>query len=255
MEEKKPNDFTPSELNEPVPIVAGNISSKKTSNDKAKNIRTKTTAIIATALSVIICVLLFIDGFFSYESSITYGYTTQSVYKYFGSFSYLSDSVDGGFLFPALIIFASVIIIIASWIKMKRGLKTICSAAAIIVLITGIIVGKNNFHHASSSYLSYLNITTWRNFYSLGILFYIEIVLLIALLVVCFWEDLKIIKTASTTKKEAVTENQATSSKETTTVVQVASPAEEIKKYKELRDSGIISQEEFDSKKKQLLGL
>jgi len=33
------------------------------------------------------------------------------------------------------------------------------------------------------------------------------------------------------------------------------SDAEEIKKYKELLDSGIISQEEFDAKKKQLLGL
>jgi predicted Zn-ribbon and HTH transcriptional regulator len=34
-----------------------------------------------------------------------------------------------------------------------------------------------------------------------------------------------------------------------------SSPVEEIKKYKELLDSGIITQEEFDAKKKQLLGL
>lgn len=33
------------------------------------------------------------------------------------------------------------------------------------------------------------------------------------------------------------------------------SNAEELKKYKELLDSGIITQEEFDAKKKQLLGL
>ena len=33
------------------------------------------------------------------------------------------------------------------------------------------------------------------------------------------------------------------------------SPAEEIKKFKELLDMGIISQEDFDAKKKQLLGL
>ena len=33
------------------------------------------------------------------------------------------------------------------------------------------------------------------------------------------------------------------------------SSAEEIKKYKDLLDSGIITQEEFDTKKKQLLGL
>lgn len=38
------------------------------------------------------------------------------------------------------------------------------------------------------------------------------------------------------------------------TVVQ-ASPAEELKKFKELLDMGVISQEEFDAKKKQILGI
>lgn len=38
-------------------------------------------------------------------------------------------------------------------------------------------------------------------------------------------------------------------------VVQQLSPAEELKKFKGLLDMGIISQEEFDAKKKQLLGL
>ena len=41
----------------------------------------------------------------------------------------------------------------------------------------------------------------------------------------------------------------------TTIVQQAASPAEELKKMKELLDMGIITQEEFDAKKKQLLGL
>ena len=38
-------------------------------------------------------------------------------------------------------------------------------------------------------------------------------------------------------------------------VVASASNADELKKFKELLDLGIISQEEFDAKKKQLLGL
>ena len=38
-------------------------------------------------------------------------------------------------------------------------------------------------------------------------------------------------------------------------VVQQVSSADELKKFKELLDMGIISQEEFDAKKKQLLGL
>ncbi len=40
-----------------------------------------------------------------------------------------------------------------------------------------------------------------------------------------------------------------------TTVVQQTSAADELKKFKELLDSGVITQEEFDAKKKQLLGL
>ena len=38
-------------------------------------------------------------------------------------------------------------------------------------------------------------------------------------------------------------------------VVQQLSPADELKKHKELLDMGVITQEEFDLKKKQLLGL
>ena len=39
------------------------------------------------------------------------------------------------------------------------------------------------------------------------------------------------------------------------TVVQQTSAADELKKFKELLDSGVITQEEFDAKKKHLLGL
>jgi len=44
-------------------------------------------------------------------------------------------------------------------------------------------------------------------------------------------------------------------SRHSTTIIQEASKADELKKYKELLDQGVISQEEFDAKKKQLLGL
>ena len=38
-------------------------------------------------------------------------------------------------------------------------------------------------------------------------------------------------------------------------VINNSSNADELKKYKELLDMGVISQEEFDAKKKELLGL
>ena len=40
-----------------------------------------------------------------------------------------------------------------------------------------------------------------------------------------------------------------------TTIMQQTSNADELKKFKELLDSGVITQEEFDAKKKQMLGL
>ena len=42
---------------------------------------------------------------------------------------------------------------------------------------------------------------------------------------------------------------------ENNSTVAAVSSADELKKFKELLDSGIITQEEFDAKKKQLLGL
>ncbi len=42
---------------------------------------------------------------------------------------------------------------------------------------------------------------------------------------------------------------------EATQIVQQGSAADELKKFKELLDMGVITQEEFDAKKKQLLGL
>lgn len=51
--------------------------------------------------------------------------------------------------------------------------------------------------------------------------------------------------------EKKIVENQ----KGNTTIIQQNSSADEIAKYKQLLDNGIITQEEFDTKKKQLLGL
>ena len=50
-------------------------------------------------------------------------------------------------------------------------------------------------------------------------------------------------------------EKQAKRAPVGTVIQQATSPAEELKKMKELLDMDIITQEEFDAKKKQLLGL
>lgn len=61
----------------------------------------------------------------------------------------------------------------------------------------------------------------------------------------------EIFTTVSDLLKERQHKQQTTIIKDET----AQSNADELKKYKELLDSGVISQEEFDTKKKQLLGL
>lgn len=48
---------------------------------------------------------------------------------------------------------------------------------------------------------------------------------------------------------------QSLKSPKSAAVIQQSSAADELKKFKELLDMGVITQEEFDVKKKQLLGL
>ena len=64
--------------------------------------------------------------------------------------------------------------------------------------------------------------------------------------------DDKIIKEIKNYVENAKSKSTATISQ---TVIQQNSSADELKKFKELLDQGIITQEEFDAKKKQLLGL
>ena len=58
--------------------------------------------------------------------------------------------------------------------------------------------------------------------------------------------------------KNILAERQSTKLKTSTPITNITqeqSSADELKKFKDLLDSGIITQEEFDAKKKQLLGL
>lgn len=55
--------------------------------------------------------------------------------------------------------------------------------------------------------------------------------------------------------RDTIAANNSASPSETSVVAVNSSSADEIRKYKNLLDEGIITQEEFDSKKKNLLGL
>ncbi len=258
MDDKKNTDLTTEKSLDAPSIDSVNATNPNPDKKDYQRKKKKTNAIIATVLSTIVCVLLFIDGFFSYNFSSYLIWLTSD--KYYGSFSYLlNDSKVGLFLFPSIIIIASFIIIVFSWINVRRtrGIKTICAGLAIICLVIGTFVGKSTFFFYSRDYLPSLDTysTVLKEYNSISFLFFIIIALQLLLLVICFLEDLKNNKTSFKTRKEVMTEHQATASTGNPTVLQVPSPADEIKKYKELLDSGIISQEEYDSKRNQLLGL
>ncbi len=87
--------------------------------------------------------------------------------------------------------------------------------------------------------------TNWRYEWTINWLFYIIISLHI--LTIVFSILLKFRKYSYEPKRMFAKEQYSANV--------VSSAADDIKKYKELLDLGIISQEEFDTKKKQLLGL
>ena len=88
--------------------------------------------------------------------------------------------------------------------------------------------------------------TNWRYTWTINWLFYIIIALHIVAIVFSILLKLKKFELM----KVQVVENKTALNTETS-----FSTADELKKYKELLDANIISQEEFDTKKQQLLGL
>ena len=56
-------------------------------------------------------------------------------------------------------------------------------------------------------------------------------------------------------REDNITKKDAYEKESTTVIQQEVSNADELKKYKDLFDSGVITEEEFNAKKKQILGL
>ena len=82
--------------------------------------------------------------------------------------------------------------------------------------------------------------------YTLKVMFYVIAVILVVLTAITVWGYIK-------AKNSGIVEEESKIYK--AEIVKEASTTDELKNYKELLDSGVITQEEFDAKKKQLLGL
>lgn len=120
----------------------------------------------------------------------------------------------------------------------KRNWKpTVVLAVIETVLFTAcsILIETNDWTHMDSEYQ-----------YSLQTIFFVMAAALLLLTVLTIFGYCK-------AAKLGLVEEEAQSSK--VVVVNNSTNADELKKYKDLLDSGAISQEEYDEKKKQLLGL
>ena len=216
---------------------------------------TKTKNLILIILATIIFALLFIPGFYVQklwvcDINVTstgymfYGYTASSaneeIVSFINTYETFNDVKDT-YLILTTAILLSIIACIALYViqfVVKSKANWIAAAfAPIIPLILLCIYTPimNVCCEQKQNEMAYPE-------YEISVLFYIVLVLLISLLAVS-------VISYFITRKNGIKERVAVD------VISSISTPQELEQYKILLDQGIITQEEFDAKKKQLLGL
>ncbi len=217
--------------------------------------KVKTRNLIELILQCIALVLVFIPGFFEKHVIVYHLEYFMDLTKYISSRGPYTYSLFGAFnntnvviMIISLLLFAAilcgVILYILQFIAKgnKRNWKPtlfVSSAEFILFTITSLLIGAINYSEENTT-------TRYNYFCSLQIIFYIMLGVLIALMAI------SIIGYIIANKKGIIEETPKIYKAE---IVKNISNADELKKFKELLDSGIITQEEFDEKKNQLLGL
>ena len=216
---------------------------------------TKTKNIILSILASVIFALLFIPGFYVQKLWVCSWNTTPTGYRFFGYTSSSSNEeivsfintyetfndVKSVYLILTTAILLSIIacvtlFIIQTTVKSKANWGIAAFAPivplALLSIYTPIMKACCEQKQNKMAYPEY----------EISVLFYITLILMIALLAIS-------VISYFTTRKNGIKENVSID------VISKSSEADEIIKLKNLLDSGIITQEEFDAKKKQLLNL
>ena len=214
---------------------------------------TKRTLNIAEIIIYIITlVLLWIDGSYKMIGKSVYG-----SYKGVSICSFVDCAIDSttidspifpiGWIFIAFIVFYLVILFIEV-LDIKKLDKKVTTSLSVALLALFLII---SFYVDSKSGGTYeYNGDLRRSHLEMGTLFYVNVILL---LISASFDVLK--NYMNENKMLNTILNKFIVSKENTQDTTLAGTADELKKFKELLDSGVITQEEFDSKKKQLLDL
>lgn len=207
----------------------------------------KTLNIIQLIVSGVVAILMFISGMFEYERwEVVYaGYSKKKWGTPFSLFDILVNSND-----TILKIFAFMFIL-ALLVSIIGIVIAICTENNVIARV----LTENKFTTAISCCMllfmfgiHFIQLIIPVDYgaeyyyrYDPTFLYWLVLILLVAIVVIDFYKRTSRVKNAPVTIK--------------TNVVQANSNADELKKYKDLLDSGVITQEEFEAKKKQLLGL
>lgn len=187
-------------------------------------------ALICQAISI---VLLFIPGMYYWEHWVPHQYGAMRL-AYQGAISFFTAAGNTnpvlGYLILLLMVVNLVILIVYVFKGSSERIKKIYPVLPSLVVVLMVLFSILASIMDDYGYCAPIN---W--------LFYVNMFFIVATTLLVFMRLSKNIKDEPRKVK----------------VVSVAtiSNAEELAKYKELLDSGVISQEEFDAKKKQILGL
>lgn len=216
---------------------------------------TKTKNLILIILATIILALLFIPGFYIQKlwvcdinvtptGYVFYGYTASSaddeIVSFINTYRTFNDVKDTYLILTTAIllsVIACIVLYIVQYVVKGKSNWIIAAFAPTIPLVLLCIYTPimNICCEQKQNEMAYPE-------YEISVLFYIVLIILaglVAMSVISYF----------TTRKNGIKERIAVDA-----VTSVSTP-KELEEYKALLDQGIITQEEFDAKKKQLLGL
>ena len=200
----------------------------------------KKISLIQAVLQLMTIVALFIPiSFYKYHTELTHlGFKSEHYDLSVYNAMWMSDnSIWGDLLivFSVLSFLYFVLHLAIKWSKLRKKYCIIIPCIPLLLLTISVFL-IDDYEWKSSDFLTTIGFGVDWGFYLVCALYLSMIVL-------------ELFKHFSKLEEE----NKPRAPK--TTIVQNTSPADELKKYKDLLDQGIISQEEYDAKKKQLLDL
>ena len=216
---------------------------------------TKAKNIILSILASVIFVLLFSPGFYVQKLWICSWNTTPTGYRFYG---YTASSVNEEVV-SFINTYNTFNDVKSTYLILTTAILLSILACITLFIIQTVVKSKANWGIAAfapiapitllSIYTPIMNVCSEQKQnkmaypeYEVSVLFYITLILMIALLVAS-------VISYFSTRKNGIKENVSVNT------ISKGSEADEIIKLKTLLDSGVITQEEFDAKKKQLLDL